>query len=93
LLTPLFKKRSVIGETVSGVQGLNSIIESRKDETMAEIPSITHLRQRDIEMNLKKIQIFNYILYSYDPDVDRRIILRSSGSGKGLWGLDGAGSG
>jgi hypothetical protein len=29
-----------------------------------------------------------------DPDIHGRIILRwSSGSGRGLWGLDGAGSG
>ena len=28
-----------------------------------------------------------------DPDVDGRIILRSSGSRRGLWGLDGVGSG
>ena len=28
-----------------------------------------------------------------DPDVDGRIIFRSSGSGRELWGLDGVGSG
>jgi len=28
-----------------------------------------------------------------DPDTDGRIILRSSGSGRGLWGPDGFGSG
>jgi hypothetical protein len=28
-----------------------------------------------------------------DPDIDGRIILRSSGNGRGLWRLDGVGSG